>query len=211
VNGAADYITGTHVWFPENQALAFVDEGVMAFHITDSGNRFNGCYIDGSRAVFEGSGLRNNVWTNGFECCAGVAGVAHGIELRGDAVGPGLVIAHNEFGGGNIFSTPATPGAAVAVRGVKIADNSFSHGGAGSRATATLAQVAATQWAFDLCAQLVFPVISRVTVSVQAAAGFPVAIARPAVGCTVLVETSEAVTGNVTVLVESGELDANFV
>lgn len=27
VNGAADYITGVHVWFPGNQALAFVDEG----------------------------------------------------------------------------------------------------------------------------------------------------------------------------------------
>ena len=45
----------------------------------------------------------------------------------------------------------------------------------------------------------------------QAAAGFPVAVARPAAGCTVLVETSEAVTGNVTVVAESSTLDADFV
>lgn len=43
VNGAANYVTGTHVWFPQNQALAFVAQGVMAFHITRAGNRFNGC------------------------------------------------------------------------------------------------------------------------------------------------------------------------
>jgi hypothetical protein len=53
VNGAADYISGVHVWFPSNQALRFVEQGVMAFHITEGNNRFDGCYIDGSRAVFE--------------------------------------------------------------------------------------------------------------------------------------------------------------
>ena len=51
VNGAADYIHGVHVWFPLNQALAFKDIGAMAFHVTNGGNRFDGCYIDGGRAV----------------------------------------------------------------------------------------------------------------------------------------------------------------
>ena len=60
-----------HVWFPENQALCFADShGVMAFHITNGQNRFDGLYIDGSRAVFEGGGLSGNTWVNGFECCA---------------------------------------------------------------------------------------------------------------------------------------------
>lgn len=55
VNGAADYITGTHVWFPDNKALNFKDSvNAMAFHITAGGNRFNGCYMDGGRAVLEG-------------------------------------------------------------------------------------------------------------------------------------------------------------
>ena len=40
VHGAADVVTGVHVWFPVNQALAF-DE-TKAFHITGHGNRFTG-------------------------------------------------------------------------------------------------------------------------------------------------------------------------
>ncbi len=91
VNGAADYISGTHVWFPDNQAIRFFPQGVMAFHVTGGGNRFDGCYIDGSRAVFVGGGLANNVWVNGFECCAGYDG-PHGIELVGNKIGPGLTI-----------------------------------------------------------------------------------------------------------------------
>ena len=51
VSGSANVLTNVHVWFPENRALAFVDIGVMAFHIVQRGNRFSGCYIDGSRAV----------------------------------------------------------------------------------------------------------------------------------------------------------------
>ena len=107
VNGAADYIHGVHVWFPLNQALAFKDIGAMAFHVTNGGNRFDGCYIDGGRAVFEGTGLSDNIWTNGFECCAAVKGVNHGIILAGDQIGPGLTIAKNEFGGGAIYHEPA--------------------------------------------------------------------------------------------------------
>jgi len=213
VHGAANYVSGVHVWFPINRALAFVDAGVMAFHVTEGQNRFMGCYVDGGRAVFEGGGLSGNVWTHGFECCAGggLDGVPHGIELLGDAVGPGLEITHSIFRGGNVFSTPITNGTTVRVTGVRVEGNSFTGGGGGTRATLTLTQAAATQWQFDFCSLLVFPSIQRVSVSVVAAAGFPVAQARPPVGCTVLVETSTPVTGDVTVTVDSSALSADFV
>jgi hypothetical protein len=211
VNGAANYITGVHVWFPSNQALAFVDEGVKAFHITGWQNRFVGCYIDGSRAVFDTGGLNHNIWVDGFECCAGVADVPHGIMLLGDSIGGGMVIENNIFCGGNIFSVPATPGKAVAVKGTRIESNSFCGQGVGSKATLSLTQTAASQWNFTFCDYLVFPTISRVKVSVIAASGFPTAIARPPVGCSVLVETSESVTGTVSVEVDSSDLDSEFV
>jgi len=182
----------------------------MAFHITEGQNRFDGCYIDGSRAVFENNGLTGNTWVNGFECCAGYAG-AHGIELLGNSVGPGLTITHNLFRGGNIYSVNTTAGP-VTVRGSRIEMNSFTGGAGGSRAAMALTQTAATQWAFDFCDRLVFPSIARViSVTVSAASGFPVAVARPPVGCTLLVETSAAVTGTVSVEVDSSSIDADYV
>ena len=213
VNGAANYIVGVHVWFPENQALAFVSNGVMAFHITAGQNRFNGCYIDGSRAVFEGGGLVDNVWTNGFECCAGLPQVPHGIELRGNKIGPGLQILHNIFEGGNIFSTPTDGTSAVTVEGAVIAYNSFGGSNpAATRATLTLSQTAATQWLFNFCGVLIVPTIARVSlVSVSAATGFPTAVVRTSVNCTVLVETSEPVTGDVSVMADASRLTDRFV
>ena len=209
VNGAADYISGTHVWFPDNQAIRFFPEGVMAFHVTVGQNRFDGCYIDGSRAVFEGDGLEGNVWVNGFECCAGYPG-PHGIELLGAKVGPGLIIKDNLFRGGNIYSNSS--GAAVTVTGTDISGNSFTGAGAGSRASMSLTQTAATSWAFDFCSQLIFPSIARVvSVTVTAASGFPVAVARPPTGCQLTVETSEAVTGTVDVTVDSSTISRDFV
>lgn len=79
----------------------------IAFHVTRSGNRFNGCYMDGGRAVFEGSAVKDNIWTNGFECCQGASAApgttASGITLVGNSIGPGLQIMNNEFGGGSIY------------------------------------------------------------------------------------------------------------
>ena len=72
---------------------------MKAFHITGYQNRFVGCYIDGSRAVFDTGGLNHNIWVDGFECCAGVGGVDHGIMLLGDNIGGGLVIENNIFCG----------------------------------------------------------------------------------------------------------------
>jgi len=109
VNGAANNIQGVHVWFPINRALAFKDNGVMAFHVVKGGNRFNGCYVDGGRAVFEGLGLERNVWTNGFECCSGsgLETIPHGIILAGEQVGPGLHISQCLFNGGSIWHEAA--------------------------------------------------------------------------------------------------------
>ena len=111
VNGAADYITGVHVWFPVNHAVHFAD--TMAFHVTGAGNRFVGCYIDGGRAVFEQKALQRNIWTNGFECCQGASPAtgttASGILLVGGIVGPGLQIVNNEFGGGSIYHRLTLP------------------------------------------------------------------------------------------------------
>jgi hypothetical protein len=206
VNGAANYVTGTHVWFPENQALAFEAQGVMAFHITQAGNRFNGCYIDGSRAVFEGAALSRNVWTNGFECCAAVKNKTHGVLLLGDDVGPGLVITHNEFAGGTVYWQPTTSSlsAPKSVVGVRIETNSFNGNGMGSRATITQAAKGGTSFTFDFCALLTFPAIDHVdAIAVSALAGFPAAVARAPTGCIVVVETSEALNGNITVTVDS--------
>ncbi len=86
INGAANLIVDTHVWFPMNAALPLVKDtgaNIMAFHVTYEQNRFVGCYIDGSRAVFEGGGLKRNIWVDGFECCAAIDDVNHGIILKG--------------------------------------------------------------------------------------------------------------------------------
>jgi hypothetical protein len=187
--------------------------GIMAFHITNGQNRFIGCYIDGSRAVFESAGLSGNVWSHGFECCAGsgLNNVPHGIELLGDAVGPGLIITHNIFRGGSIFSTPSTNGTAVGVTGTLIADNSFSGRGAGTRVTQTISVVNTSSVDFNFCSSLVFPTISRVSASAIISAGFPVLVARLPVGCTVTVEISEALTGSVSVTVDSSSLSTDFI
>ena len=118
VNGAANRVSGVHVWFPINRALAFAD--TMAFHVAGGGNRFVGNYIDGGRAVFEpsatGGGHQGTIWTDGYECCAGsgLEGVPHGLILKTGAgkdaaVGPGLHISHCNFNGGSIWHQPAVP------------------------------------------------------------------------------------------------------
>lgn len=101
--------------------------------------------------------------------------------------------------------------AAIVVTGTRIEGNSFTGRGAATRASLTLTQTAATQWKFDFCSLLVFPTIDRVNVFVSAASGFPVAIARPPINCTVLVETSEPVTGSVTAVVDSSKLSTDFL
>lgn len=226
VNGAADYIQGVHVWFPMNVALAYKDTGAMAFHVTESGNRFNGCYIDGGRAVFTGKGLQGNVWTNGFECCAVVPGVNHGLILSGDEVGPGLHITHNMFAGGSIWHE--TTGGATAVSDVRIEANFFRPGGKESqspaRAKSTKASIAQTSgtpisaWSFDFCAALIFPniaIVRSITITAEpdrVEAGLEVVSAQalPTQGCRLQVVTSRPVVGTIFVEVDSSVPQGSF-
>ena len=67
------------------------------------------------------------------------------------------------------------------------------------------------RWLFDFCAVLVFPQIAIAKVHVSAAKGFPVAVARPTQNCTLLVETQTAVTGTITVDVDSSEPSERFL
>ena len=196
--------------------VAFADS--YAFHITKAGNRFLGCYIDGGRAVFDEAALTRNIWQQGFECCQrglpapGTNG--SGIYLRGNKVGPGLQIINNEFGGGSIYHQPNTttggdPEGAVTIEGVRIADNSMPHA-LGTQAELSLTQSNAKVWRYDFCSHLVFPQIATVKFYVMAATGFPVAVARPPSGCTVVIETSEPVTGTIVVEVDSSSASTSF-
>jgi hypothetical protein len=126
--------------------------------------------------------------------------------------GPSPPTQNNLFGGGNIYYNASGTTGPLEISGVDISGNSFQGGGGGSRASMTLTQAAATQWNFNFCSQLIFPSIARVvSVTVTAASGFPVAVARPPTGCSVLIETSEPVTGDVSVTVDSSALSADYV
>eukprot|EP00730_Choanoeca_flexa_P008729 TRINITY_DN12529_c0_g5_i1.p1 TRINITY_DN12529_c0_g5~~TRINITY_DN12529_c0_g5_i1.p1 ORF type:complete len:496 (+),score=122.00 TRINITY_DN12529_c0_g5_i1:16-1503(+) len=208
VNGAADYITGTHVWFPYNVGLFW--NYTRAFAITGAGNRFNGCYIDGGRAVFSGGALQENTWVNGFECCSALPGDA-GIILQGNDIGPGLHITHNEFGGGSVF-LDANLSQPVTVAGVRIEDNYYSSNPSASRATKQLTQTTpSTTWEFSFCDVLVFPTIVSAEASLMAAQGFANVAVRPPQGCKVTVETDQAVAGTMTVKVDTSNVSADFV
>lgn len=75
--------------------------------------------------------------------------VPHGILLKGDKIGSGLQITHNEFAGGSIYSYPSDP-SKLQLMGVRIEDNSFGgSNGKATRARATLTQKAATAWSVD--------------------------------------------------------------
>merc|ERR1711998_637590 len=116
---------------------AFKEQGAMAFWITGGQNRFNGCYIDGGRAVFENGGLKNNIWMNGFACCANIGGVDWGIILKGDEIGPGIHFTHNIFQSGAMIHHESNQAIndAVKVTDVRIEDNYFADTGRGTRAT----------------------------------------------------------------------------
>merc|ERR1712150_272442 len=153
--------------------------GAMAFHITKGGNRFSGCYIDGGRAVFEGAGLKNNIWTNGFACCANVGGVNWGIILKGDDIGPGLHFSHNIFQSDSFIHHESTSAiaednrskafVATKVVDVRVEDNYFAGRGRGTRASLTQGVTKSRKTVFDFCDQLIFPRIETTRVSLAAA------------------------------------------
>eukprot|EP01063_Lacrimia_lanifica_P012907 TRINITY_DN1959_c1_g1_i4.p1 TRINITY_DN1959_c1_g1~~TRINITY_DN1959_c1_g1_i4.p1 ORF type:complete len:471 (+),score=87.65 TRINITY_DN1959_c1_g1_i4:73-1485(+) len=198
VRGAANNIRGVHVWFPLNHATAFPD--TKAFYVTAGGNRFDGCYIDGGRGVFERAGLVRNVWTNGFECCQigkEAAGTPHsGIVLVGNIVGPGFEVVHNEFKkpvqhypfvrDGVLGARPydAASDGPLKVTGSVIAHNSVIEGALGTQATLSQSRTNATSWSFNFCKSLVFPQIA--------------------------VETNVPMTGTITVDVDSSAPSTKF-
>ena len=132
--------------------------------------------------------------------------------------------------------SPADPEGALTIQGVRIAHNSMGKVNAapglqlhcpdcvasltlecavlqalGTQAELSLTQTAAKAWHYDFCPLLVFPQIASVKVHVVAESGFPVAVARPPQGCNVVVETETAVTGTITVEVDSSEPSPSFV
>ena len=200
VAGAANFIAGLHVWFPWNKAARI--EGVSAFYDHGSLNRYHGCYIDGSTALFENANELQ--WLGGF--------ILGGVGLRFTGTkGLELVqVKDNIFSGGGIFLSPDVPGAPLPALDVLIENNQFNRVGANKASRATKAVAHATSptavWAFDFCSELLFPNITRVRqLTIEATSGFPVAVARPPQGCQLVVETSEPMTGRITVQVDSSE------
>lgn len=164
--------------------------------------------------MFEGPALQDNLWVDGFDCCAGAGldNVPHGVLLMGDTIGPGFQLTQNAFNSGGIIvvdeNMRATHTARPTVTDSAIFSNSFrgSFAGVGTRASKSLTQTtnATTTWPFDFCDVLIGS-IATIRVSVVAGKGFPVAIARPPKedGCSFVVETSVPMTGVVTCDVES--------
>jgi hypothetical protein len=203
MGGAANWIGGLHVWFPWNNATHFPD--VRAFYDHGSLNRYHGCYIDCSTAEFHEA--KDSWWING------VSLGGSGIEFTG-AKGPDRVqIRNNIFVGGNIYLNTDDPMNATQQIGtdVIIENNQFDRPGRASRVTMTVSQSAnpTSSWVFDFCSQLVFPNITRVlSLVTTASAGFPIAVARPPQGCELIIETSEPMTGHITVKVDSSTVTA---
>jgi len=59
--------------------------------------------------------------------------------------------------------------------------------------------------------RLIFPKVETARVSVAAESGFPRAVARPTQNCSVVVETDVAMTGAITVDVDSSEYAGHFI
>jgi hypothetical protein len=127
-----------------------------------------------------------------------------------------LQITQTEFQGGTIthLSTGGNaPEESTVVKDTRIENNMFVSGhqlGKATRASLSLTQSNATQWTFDFSSQLVFPNITRVRHSLSATTGFARAVARPAQGAVVVIETDVAVTGTILVDVDTVEYMGGF-
>lgn len=158
--GAANMITGLHVWFPENKALQF---GCTAFLNTGASNRYDGCYIDGSVAHF--ANPSDTMWLDGF-----VLGGA-GFTLSG-ASASNFVLTNTVFRGGKVQVD-----AGMKASNVWIGQNpSAKQASAVTKSTTSVQNCSV--YAFDFCSELIFDTIETiksVTFSgLQAASVFPV-------------------------------------
>lgn len=208
LNGAANYASGLHCWFPWNAAKSF---NASAFQVKGSQNRFEGCYVDVSVAeVFSSASMFT--WHAGF-----ILGGNFVLAGGGQAVDR-IVITETEFQGGSgapFRLAPSDPSQPVSVTNSFIGHNLF-HGpnAAGSRARATLSQTNASSWEFDLCASLSFPTITSVQFTVTATDGtFPTAVARAPTGggCQVEVASQAPFSGRVDIEVDTVTYDGGFM
>jgi hypothetical protein len=119
VSGAANFIAGLHVWFPWNRATRFA--GVAAFFDNGKLNRYSGCYVDGSTAVFKNAD--NMWWLDGF-----ILGGGRGIEFTGDKDIQLVQIANTAMEGGGISLKPDTAGKQLQATDVRIENNQFGSG-----------------------------------------------------------------------------------
>ena len=143
-------VSGLHVWFPENQALAY---GCTAFLNTGYSNRYDGCYIDGSVAVF--ANPSDTTWIDGF-----VLGGA-GFKLTGKTAS-NFVLSNTVMRG-----CLHQPGKCIAVDPGMKASNVWigrnPNSAQGSAVTKSVASAAAeSTYTFDFCSELVFDTIEIV-------------------------------------------------
>jgi hypothetical protein len=195
--GAANMVSGLHVWFPENQAIAF---GCTAFMNTGGKNRYDGCYIDGSTAVFVNP--TDTTWLDGF-----VLG-GRGFELQGRTAS-NFVLQNTVFSGGAVKVDPG-----MAAENVWIGQNPQATQGSAATLSVTSATPAAT-YTFDFCKALVFDTVEVVKSAVFSngldKTKFPVLSVGPGAACPgsttakkiVTVYLSEAAAGTVTLAVDS--------
>jgi hypothetical protein len=167
MGGAANMISGLHVWFPENQAHKI---GATAFLNTGSKNRYDGCYIDCSIAVFVEP--QDITWLDGIT-------LGSSILLQG-ATASNSVFKNIE--GGNFKADPN-----MSATNVIIVDNPTSR--VASRATKSISSATPiSEYVFDFCDALIFDRIRTVrhsfaTAGVARPIAFPTLVASAPQPC----------------------------
>jgi len=169
--GAANAVTGLHVWFPFNVAEK---HGATAFLDTGHQNRYTGCYIDCSHTWFVNPSA--TVWTGGF--ALGGAGVI----IDGNVTN--FRLTNTVFEGGSVrqLDSSFTP----TVVDSYIAGNLQGGSRPVPGTIATLRQTSQTPlatWTFDFCASLAFPNVPAIVTNLAfntpgSSIAFPVAVAR---------------------------------
>jgi hypothetical protein len=189
MGGAANVVNGLHVWFPLNQAEKI---GATAFYNTGAQNRYENCYIDASHAVLVNPD--RIVWINGFTLGG------KGIEIQGNV--SNLLIHGVENGPVKWTGDPSSTIVNAVIKDILASPIA-------SKPTLSLTSATAQAvWSFDFCSVLPFPniqsVVSFAFTSASPDASTPVAIvARKPSGCKLVVDTSPAAAGTLTVTVDS--------
>lgn len=200
VNGGANLIEGVHCW---NDGSTKGGHGIV---VTAQSSRLDACYLDFTDLVLEDP-FHVSV-SNGFFLGMGT------IVLRAGSMRmvEGLSLMANSWHNANMPHNDTVVldergSTFKSVKDLVMLGNVADHDKFTTRAvtvTKSLAQSAATRWAFDFADSLIFPSIpiSSATYSISIeGSGFARHAARPAVGHTVRVETDVPVDATVTVTV----------